>query len=355
MQDGARPPRAVAGAAVDRVERRRFRGRGGVRLRRGVQQHRRPRLSRPRRRSPSRSRSTGTTRSSPSPSSTADEPSIRRWSPPSIWTRSPSTGWACSSCGAAMDEVEYRPGPPNVLRLVKLARGRDGLSPPRRRVSDGGAPGPPNHPGGTLGTTGGRGPGFGGEIPSRLGPWSSDRAWRRKLYRGYDRAADPRTGRRRARGEDEIQGAEETTKETILEIDGTLDAVTAPDLRAVVDQLVAERRKSVTLELSVSAPHRQLRRRRHRLAVQAHPSQRRAGQDRRPARSAARHLPPAASRSRLSRVAAHPAFRAARGGAEPGSGEYDGGASVCADPWADPMGAAQRVLRRHGLRDPVRP
>jgi anti-sigma B factor antagonist len=39
-------------------------------------------------------------------------------------------------------------------------------------------------------------------------------------------------------------------EETVLEIDGTLDAVTAPDLRNVVDQLVNERRKSVTLELS---------------------------------------------------------------------------------------------------------
>ena len=38
--------------------------------------------------------------------------------------------------------------------------------------------------------------------------------------------------------------------ETTLEIDGTLDAVTAPDLRSVVDQLVNERRKEVTLELS---------------------------------------------------------------------------------------------------------
>jgi anti-sigma B factor antagonist len=38
--------------------------------------------------------------------------------------------------------------------------------------------------------------------------------------------------------------------ETVLEIEGTLDAVTAPDLRAVVDQLVGERRKLVTLELS---------------------------------------------------------------------------------------------------------
>jgi anti-sigma B factor antagonist len=38
--------------------------------------------------------------------------------------------------------------------------------------------------------------------------------------------------------------------ETTLEIDGTLDAVTAPELRTVVDQLVNEQRKSVTLELS---------------------------------------------------------------------------------------------------------
>jgi anti-sigma B factor antagonist len=38
--------------------------------------------------------------------------------------------------------------------------------------------------------------------------------------------------------------------ETTLVIDGTLDAVTAPDLRTVVDELVNEQRKSVTLELS---------------------------------------------------------------------------------------------------------
>ncbi len=38
--------------------------------------------------------------------------------------------------------------------------------------------------------------------------------------------------------------------ETTLEIDGTLDAVTAPDLRGVVDQLINENRMSVTLELS---------------------------------------------------------------------------------------------------------
>lgn len=42
----------------------------------------------------------------------------------------------------------------------------------------------------------------------------------------------------------------ESGDETTLEIEGTLDAVTAPDLRTVVDQLVNERRMSVTLELS---------------------------------------------------------------------------------------------------------
>jgi anti-sigma B factor antagonist len=38
--------------------------------------------------------------------------------------------------------------------------------------------------------------------------------------------------------------------ETILEIHGTLDALTAPDLRGVVDELVSERRRSITLDLS---------------------------------------------------------------------------------------------------------
>lgn len=38
--------------------------------------------------------------------------------------------------------------------------------------------------------------------------------------------------------------------ETVLEIDGALDAVTAPDLRPIVEQLVNERKKAVTLELS---------------------------------------------------------------------------------------------------------
>jgi len=38
--------------------------------------------------------------------------------------------------------------------------------------------------------------------------------------------------------------------ETTLRIEGTLDAVTAPELRGVVDELVTENRPSVTLELS---------------------------------------------------------------------------------------------------------
>jgi anti-sigma B factor antagonist len=38
--------------------------------------------------------------------------------------------------------------------------------------------------------------------------------------------------------------------ETVLEIDGTLDAVTASDLRGVIDQLVDEKRKMVTLDLT---------------------------------------------------------------------------------------------------------
>jgi anti-sigma B factor antagonist len=39
-------------------------------------------------------------------------------------------------------------------------------------------------------------------------------------------------------------------EETTLRIEGTLDAVTAPDLRGVVDKLVAENRPAVTLDLS---------------------------------------------------------------------------------------------------------
>ena len=38
--------------------------------------------------------------------------------------------------------------------------------------------------------------------------------------------------------------------ETILRIDGTLDAATAPDLRTVVDSIVDEGRTLITLELS---------------------------------------------------------------------------------------------------------
>jgi anti-sigma B factor antagonist len=42
---------------------------------------------------------------------------------------------------------------------------------------------------------------------------------------------------------------EDHGEETTLSIEGTLDAVTAPDLRQVVDQMIHERRKSVTLDL----------------------------------------------------------------------------------------------------------
>ncbi len=42
----------------------------------------------------------------------------------------------------------------------------------------------------------------------------------------------------------------DTNDETLLVIEGTLDAVTAPELRPVVDQIVQERRKLVTLDLS---------------------------------------------------------------------------------------------------------
>ena len=39
-------------------------------------------------------------------------------------------------------------------------------------------------------------------------------------------------------------------EETVLKIEGTLDAVTAPELRSVVDDLVGANRKEVTLDLS---------------------------------------------------------------------------------------------------------
>jgi anti-sigma B factor antagonist len=38
--------------------------------------------------------------------------------------------------------------------------------------------------------------------------------------------------------------------DTVLAIEGTLDAVTSPELRTVVDDLVNESRKEVTLDLS---------------------------------------------------------------------------------------------------------
>lgn len=42
----------------------------------------------------------------------------------------PESGMGLFIMKACMDEVDYRPGPPNVLRLVKVRRSRDGLLPP---------------------------------------------------------------------------------------------------------------------------------------------------------------------------------------------------------------------------------
>lgn len=42
----------------------------------------------------------------------------------------------------------------------------------------------------------------------------------------------------------------DNNEETVLKIEGTLDAVTAPELRTVVDDLVTGNRKEVTLDLS---------------------------------------------------------------------------------------------------------
>ena len=37
---------------------------------------------------------------------------------------------------------------------------------------------------------------------------------------------------------------------TTLKIDGSLDAISTPDLRAAIDMLVAEKRKNITVDLS---------------------------------------------------------------------------------------------------------
>jgi anti-sigma B factor antagonist len=42
----------------------------------------------------------------------------------------------------------------------------------------------------------------------------------------------------------------DTTDETHLKIDGTLDAVTAPELRPVLDAIIAETKKVITVDLS---------------------------------------------------------------------------------------------------------
>jgi anti-sigma B factor antagonist len=44
---------------------------------------------------------------------------------------------------------------------------------------------------------------------------------------------------------------EDEGDETVLKIEGTLDAVTAPELKTVMDGLVSEQRKTVTLDLSL--------------------------------------------------------------------------------------------------------
>src|SRR5258708_38487275 len=42
----------------------------------------------------------------------------------------------------------------------------------------------------------------------------------------------------------------DSAEETVLKIDGTLDAVTAPEPRPTLDALVAEGKKDITVELS---------------------------------------------------------------------------------------------------------
>lgn len=42
----------------------------------------------------------------------------------------------------------------------------------------------------------------------------------------------------------------DTGEETVLTIDGTLDAVTAPELRPILDGLIAESRKLIVIDLS---------------------------------------------------------------------------------------------------------
>jgi anti-sigma B factor antagonist len=42
----------------------------------------------------------------------------------------------------------------------------------------------------------------------------------------------------------------DTGDESVLKVEGTLDAVSAPELRPALDALVAERRKLVTVDLS---------------------------------------------------------------------------------------------------------
>ncbi len=56
----------------------------------------------------------------------------------------PESGMGLFIMTSCMDEVDYRPGPPNVLRLVKLRRPRDGMLPPAPAPDSGAGHAPPD-------------------------------------------------------------------------------------------------------------------------------------------------------------------------------------------------------------------
>ncbi len=69
---------------------------------------------------------------------------------------------------------------------------------------------------------------------------------------GGERAAGPRGDERRivAEGGDASVSRSDSGEQTVLRIEGVLDAVTAPQIRPAIEALVAERRRSITVELS---------------------------------------------------------------------------------------------------------
>src|SRR5262249_45077377 len=91
------------------------------------------------------------------------------------------------------------------------------------------------------------------EAPRRRRPPARRRRRRRLRRRAH---AALRHARRRIparpppRGDPMKLSREDAGEATTLPIVGALDAVTAPELRAVVDALVSEQRKSITVELS---------------------------------------------------------------------------------------------------------